>query len=217
MLKIVIYTTMLLFFISCGKGLITSSDNNGGGSGSGNCVPNTIGTLKIWATDEVSNGILGGIGGIVGADAMCANLNDANHPGDCSTYKAFIVDSVNRIACTTANCTVPEGTDWVLAPNTDYFQADGVTPIFTTNGAGIFVFGTMDNQWVAPGNFFNMWTGLENNWTIKNSVGVDHCTNWSIDGGGNGAVGRNDLVNQGAMSAGGFGCATTLQILCVEQ
>ena len=49
-----------------------------------------------------------------------------------STAKALIVDGVDRNAS-------PATVDWILDPNTEYFQIDG-TSIGITNGDSIFTF-----------------------------------------------------------------------------
>lgn len=74
--------------------------------------------------------------GIEEADALCNA--DTNKPND-STYKAIIVDGLNRTACTTASCAggSSEHTDWVLQADTEYRRGDGTTVVGTTDSNGL--------------------------------------------------------------------------------
>lgn len=199
-----LFCVMLLFACGDKKSASGGSDGNGGG----------ITVPVVWMTDETSTGNLGGI---AGADTMCANTSDANHPNDGRTYKAMLVDGVDREACVSANCTTSEGTDWVLQPNTSYYQSDGTTLIFTTNNGGIFVYGTMDNNWSATDVGSNAWTGLANDWTTR-TADPDNCNGWTLGTAGQGgAVGRNGLLTNAAIFIGGHSCGIATSVFCVSQ
>lgn len=159
---------------------------------------------------STNNSFNGNRGGIAGADAIC--MNDAKKPVEPAraVYKAFLVDDVNRIACTTDNCSggVSEHTDWILKPNTTYKRAvDGVT-IVTTNGVGIFSTQLGDAE-VSTVN--NILTGLDTSgWDTRSS---GHCNRWTE--GTTGITGLSSSNNLNA--AGGGNCTTSSVILCVEQ
>lgn len=121
-------------------------------------IRSTLNAYRIFQTNSTYDGDLVGSAstGISGSDVKCNA--DTNKPTDGSTYKAILTDATNRTACsTTVNCTTAsENIDWVLKANTAYARTDG-TPLFTTNSAGIFVFGVMTNSFAGGGQF---WTGI---------------------------------------------------------
>ncbi len=155
----------------------------------------------------------GNFGGISGADNVC--MTDANKPSG-GTYKAFLVDGTNRRACATGNCTVAAGNniDWVLAPNKTYYRSDGTTPILTTNGAGIFVFGTLTNSFLTSGT--NYWTGLFTSWITSAA-----CTAWTSSSGASiGRVGVGNLTNSQSISDATPACddgGMNIFLICAEQ
>lgn len=153
----------------------------------------------------------GNRGGIAGADAIC--MNDAKKPVEPAraVYKAFLVDDVNRIACTTSNCTggISEHTDWILKADTTYKRAvDGVT-IATTNSVGIFTTqpGDAENPTVSQ-----IITGFSAGGWITRSSG--HCVSWTE--GTTGTTGLSSSNNL-TITGGGNYCVTPTVILCVEQ
>lgn len=144
-------------------------------------------------------------------------MNDSNKPPGNSTYKALLVNASRR-ACSTANCTVPsENLDWVIHPNANYVRADGKTPLFTSNSAGIFVLSgigapTFTNS-VAE-TVASVWTGLGTDWRTANA-----CSDWT-DGTSSftGMVGDTSKFNSDAIStATAYNCDFQLSFLCVEQ
>ncbi len=155
----------------------------------------------------------GAMGGMAGADALCEA--DAGKP-NMSTYKALLVDGVSRIACTTANCSGgAEGTDWVLLPSTLYQRADG-TAIDTTNASGIFTF-PLSNPLTTQTTTLNLWTGMNNDWTVFSS----NCLGWTTSAAGEfGRVGQSNTamgVGSGTISLFGISCSSSVTLLCVEQ
>ncbi|MDA1353984.1 MAG: DUF1554 domain-containing protein [bacterium] len=114
----------------------------------------------VFVTDAA---YIGNLGGISGADDKCnAHANKPNNSGD---YKAMLVLNDVREACQTANCTdggIDENIDWVLKPNTNYVRPD-LARIMTTNDAGIFPFGTLENPWVINGTVW-VFTGVHVAW-----------------------------------------------------
>jgi hypothetical protein len=154
-----------------------------------------------------ANAGLGNLG-VAGADNAC---NQARPPG-LATAKAMIVDGVTRRACTSANCTTggaSEHIDWVFAPMTSYYLADGTTFVGATNAAGLLV-GPLQTPVAANGAF---WTGLSNDWT-----GSNNCVGWTSVG-SVGSVGRASVtdiptfISQTTTST----CGIAALYLCVGQ
>ncbi len=165
----------------------------------------------------------GDLGGIAGADAKCNS--DANKPNS-SSYKAFIVDGTNRVACTTASCSTGtiEHTDWVLIPNTTYTRIDSSTPIATTDANGLFTFPFTNTYIDTDDTSFSIWTGLNadptgsSNWVSAESV--FNCTGWVETADTyRGIVGGVTLLDFNAISSTGyFLCLFTSNHLgCAEQ
>jgi len=137
--------------------------------------------LLIFVTSSVYNGNLKGTAenGIAGADEKCqadadSRANDMP-PIPAGTYKAMIVDGVNRIACLQGNCSsnAVGQTDWVLWPNTPYVNLQGES-VFTTDNNGIFIFGQYQHA-IDNNNF--IWTGLMPDW-IAIGAGAT-CNMWN--------------------------------------
>ncbi|MCW7505583.1 DUF1554 domain-containing protein [Leptospira paudalimensis] len=165
-------------------------------------------TCRFFSTSVTYDG---NRGGIAGADAKC--MADSKKPSEPvgAVYKAFLVDDVNRIACTTSNCTtggISEHVDWILKPNTTYKRAvDGVI-IATTNSEGIFTTQTND---AANPPLSIVFTGLNTSgWLTR--VSGDHCTRWTSNA-VNGASTNSFSLNTGSITA----CANSYAMLCVEQ
>ncbi|MFH1809467.1 MAG: DUF1554 domain-containing protein [Pseudomonadota bacterium] len=178
----------------------------------------------IFVTVSNHDGDLVAAGGqgnaIASADHLC-NTSAANP--NAGTYKALIVDGVNRVACTSANCTTSgtaEHVDWVFKPNTQYLRADGVTPIFTSDAAGVFDFGASGNTNTFDNStHFNQeryWTGLDWNWT---SVPSQMCGGtWASNSNSvTGDFGSSDLTTADAIGGGSVSCDQSSRLLCVEQ
>ncbi|MCW7480246.1 DUF1554 domain-containing protein [Leptospira kanakyensis] len=166
-------------------------------------------TCKFFSTSVTYNG---NRGGILGADAKC--MNDSKKPpmpvG--AVYKAFLVDEVNRIACTSTDCLTggtSEHVDWVLKPNTAYVRtADNVT-IATTNSLGIFTSQTNDAE---NPQVTNVFTGLfTNGWT---TLSGGNCAGWTQ---GTTASARVALYSSSLHVSTNGDCANPSVIFCVEQ
>jgi hypothetical protein len=196
------------------------------GNGGGNPEPDT--RLYFFATQGQYNGNLGGISG---ADLICENEKENQFPdlpGNGSTYKAFLVDGVNRIACANldGNCTTTTGSvDWVLQPNREYFRSDGAS-LFTTNSGGIFPFsGPGDEVLAVPfttNSADRFWTGLFDDFTVD----IDLCEGpgpspWSSDSSaGFGMVGEGNSRNRSSIHievSYAVACNMSARILCVRQ
>jgi hypothetical protein len=178
-------------------------------------IRSTFNAYRTFLTATTYTGSLIGTSsqGSLGADAKCEV--DSNKPSDGSFYKAMVVDTVNRIACsTTADCTSQtENRDWVLKANTAYARVNG-TPIFTTNTAGIFVFGTLTNSF-GTGIF---WSGLSTSSSWRTSTGGNHCAQWSSNSNALvGNYGDASATNSTSIANVAFNCDTFRSLLCVEQ
>lgn len=150
---------------------------------------------------------MGNMGGVLGADALCQS--SAAKPG-VGNYKALLADGTRR-ACLTANCsTESENLNWVMRPNTTYYQSDGETVIATTNAAGIFTFPLL-NPVVGLGH--PNYTGLNADWTTGS-----HCSNWTNSSSAmNGTLGFADSTAAGAFAQMTIPCDSGIHIYCVEQ
>ena len=179
-------------------------------------IRSTLNAYRIFLTFSTYDGNLIGTQntGIGGADEKCNS--DGNKPSDGSTYKALLTDVTNRSACSTnTNCTSSsENIDWVLKANTAYARTNG-TAIFTTNSAGIFVFGTMTNAFDTGGQY---WTGISTVSQWMPSGGGNNCSKWTSNSGVfNGNYGDGASTAYIAIANTTGACNTTRSILCVEQ
>lgn len=174
----------------------------------------------IFATSATYNGDLlmagGGATGIEGADILCALAKDNEQPalpGAGSVYRALLIDSINRVACTSINCAggSSEHVDWVLRANTSYKRPEG-TVVFTTNASGIFLMTAGLNAPLAAAG--QWWTGMDSDWM---ELGPSTCTDWT-DTVSNGAFGVGAVTGPAAFADGGFGgdCSIPLSLLCVR-
>jgi hypothetical protein len=186
-------------------------------------------TKRMFLTASLSTGAMGGISG---ADSICNT--DSARPDTEKVYKAFIVDGTNRRACNTANCTLAsENIDWVLRPNTTYYQPYDSSsvltnpnsyPVLTTNGAGILpiastlLLNRLDNYIGVSGT--NTWNGFAT--TDDWLSGTQHCTNWANTA-GTGEIGywggtSNAIPNvNGLLNNGTLNCSIGRSLICVEQ
>lgn len=170
----------------------------------------------------------GGCGGVGGGTAVCGVgatgiqradhicQNDPARPNTTRTWKALLVDGVNRVACTNSFCTGGTGgrVDWVLKPNTSYVRANGVTQIWTTDANAVFVFGILINA-IDTTIAYNAWTGLSADWLTN----VDRCLDWSnATAGSNGRYGTSSLSDNQSVSGTIQTCDTVAtNLYCVEQ
>jgi len=152
-----------------------------------------------------------GATGIEKADNACTS--DANYPG-LGTYKALIVDGINRTACNSANCVtsgISEHINWPFLSNTVYWKISPLAAVLKTNDTAIFEF-PLNNSLLTTGLYF--WTGLNTDYT----PGANNCTNWS-DGttaasGGTGSLSATDSTVLFYLDNL---CSSSYQLVCVEQ
>lgn len=184
-------------------------------------TPESIPEYYIFVTAATYDGDLrtagGGVTGIEGADNLCALAKDSEQPtlpGTGSEYRALLVDSGNRVACTSINCGTlgsSENVNWVLRANTTYKRPDG-TVVFTANASGIFLLSAGLNAPLAGAG--QWWTGMDGDW---NEV-LSSCSDWSSTI-GNGFVGVGGVTDATAITDGGFSladCAVARSLLCVR-
>jgi hypothetical protein len=159
---------------------------------------------------------------IAKADYQCNH--DSSKPADGKNYKAMIVLTGVRVACTTANCTTGganEHVDWVLKPSTVYKNPLNQV-VDTTSSIGLFTFDVyhadddlygLDNPIFPDADY--AWTGMLQNYTVKAAL----CQNWSSKAvGQSGSVGISGSLTNTLMSSGGNGsCAGFNKLICVEQ
>jgi hypothetical protein len=160
------------------------------------------------------------LGGISGADAKCTSdksTNFTNLPS--GTYKAMLVLTSVRRACSTANCAggISENIDWVFLPNKTYYLLNSgtYTPVITTNASGIFDFGsgTLANPFDTSSSK-NWWTGLDNSnaWTINTNL----CGSWNTSS--LGASGKGSFTNIASIANAGALCSSnSYSVICVQQ
>ncbi|MGV3667388.1 MAG: DUF1554 domain-containing protein [Leptospira bouyouniensis] len=155
----------------------------------------------------------GNRGGISGADAKC--MSDSKKPTEPAraVFKAFLVDDVNRIACTTNNCVggISEHVDWILKPNTNYVRAVDGGSFAITNSAGIFTSQLQHAE--NPTIVTSILTGLDTSgWDTRSG---QHCNRWT-DGTGTGNAGvASSSVSIFSSTLGN--CNDSSVIFCVEQ
>ncbi|MDA1353173.1 MAG: DUF1554 domain-containing protein [bacterium] len=171
-------------------------------------------TLIVFRSNSSSDGNLDGISG---ADALC--MADANKPDDGHTYNAFLVDGVDRRACSSGNCVtngIDENIDWVLKPNKEYRRSDGGAPIGTTNASGIFGF-PVGNSLTSSSSA--IWTGFVSlgNWTTNVA---SNCERWTNNASGDGGIGSTGATNSSLINSGNLACdggQGNMWLMCVRQ
>jgi len=212
--------------VSLMAGVLMAIGCSGGGGSSGafGIAPQSCTTCKTFVTAVTFSGYIKTTGGkanaVASADSLC--MTDANKPAGGGTYKAMLVDGVNRVACTTANCSggVSEHVDWVFKPNTLYVRSDGITAVVTMGANGIWDFGLNGNTNLLTNAFDSAastyWTGLEWNWT---SVSAQMCGgSWASGLNGDlGDFGNGDRTNAGVIGGGANFCNLARNLLCVQQ
>jgi hypothetical protein len=173
--------------------------------------------LKIFVTSEIHNGdfandpTLSGSTAIQKADAFC-NRSTNKPSGD--NYKALIVDGINRDAVSL--------TDWVLHPNTAYYQVYNNVLIDTTTSNAIFAafFRNMSNKVLPSGSSRGAWTGIGDGATFAAN---NSCANWGQTGsisGQSGSFGTPRSAGGFAFYSGGSSAdcvSEQLTLYCVQQ
>jgi hypothetical protein len=204
------YIIPLIFTINCS------------GGGGDEASPKT--DFRTFITAVTPNGDLVTAGGlstaIASADKLC---NDDSNKPNTSTYKAMLVDGVNRVACTSASCATggaSEHVDWVFKANAKYYRSDGTTLVFTANANGVFDFGPSGTTYPLTNSFgptgIAYWTGLDQDWR---SDSTEMCGgSWASSLNTNmGDFGNEDRTNAGAIGGGANLCSLGNNLLCVEQ
>jgi hypothetical protein len=200
--------------MSACSGSVPLGDNTGAGGTASN-GPKIFVTSTGHLADFADDTTLAGTTVIEKADAFCNR--DGNKPDD-GTYKALLVDGVNR----SANPPI----DWVLQPSTTYYLSDGVRVVGTTTSAAIFdaeytpltnALGTTPAD-ADPDDIDQVWTGIGNN--IDFSTG-NTCLGWTSDTNGTSSGSRGvstQKTGDAFYSLGDYGCAYfQLYLYCVEQ
>ena len=193
------------------------SSCGGGGGGEEPKVP-TVG-LKIFVTSEVHNGdfandpTLPGATAIQKADAFC---NRSSSKPSKDNYKALLVDGVNRDAATL--------TDWVLVPNTAYYQVYNNVLIDVTTPSGTFAsfFRNMKNPVACPSCAqHGAWTGIDTGGAFAASTNT--CKRWGEAGSVIGFFGTYGTSSSNGgfafTSLGGYADCVSIQtgLYCVQQ
>jgi trimeric autotransporter adhesin len=203
---------LLLAYLLCSCG--------GGSGGGGMPQPIVSSGPKIFATsathsaDFLHDTSLAGTTAIEKADSFCQT--DANRP-DSGTYKAILVDGVSRDAL------VP--LDWVLKPNTTYYQVDNDVQIGTTTSDALFGQNLSadihDSFGVSGGNNSNtstVWTGFGDG--VSFTTGPLTCNAWSY-GGSDGTYAPYGISygTDGTewYTNGGQVCSLSSHLYCAEQ
>lgn len=157
----------------------------------------------------------GNIGGITGADAICNA--DANIPR-AGTYKALLVDGVNRVADPSAG-----QVDWVFNANACYFRGVDHAVVLQTNK-----FSTVDFHHGAYGMKNSLVTPLMpqagSNWTGMTGysgpnpfqTANDNCSSWTSTT-GTGSSGTSYTTYSQAFGGNVNNCTSTFALVCVEQ
>jgi Protein of unknown function (DUF1554) len=206
--------------ISLASLTLLASCGGGGGGGSAPPPAPVVKGLRIFATDRTHGGDflhdtdLTGANAIAKADNFCET--DTAKPST-GTYKAILVDGMTRDAVTPI--------DWVLKPNTTYYQVNGTVEIGTTTAAGLFgehiENDIHDSYGVSGGNNSNtstVWTGFGDG--ISFTTGPLTCTAWSYGGSSGdyapygisyGTDGTEWYTN------GGQVCSLPSRVYCAEQ
>ena len=139
--------------------------------------------------------------GINEADNYCMSVANG-YPNDGRTYRAMIVDGVNR--------TASPALDWVLTANYDYYRLDS-TFVFSADASAIFTFGAFTNS---PGTSGTYRTGLLTNW----GTSTDDCNNWTGSAALSATAGDGTAINSDTISQSTLNCsAATRGLLCVHQ
>lgn len=193
-----------------------------GSSSSSNTAPAKTEFLTFVTAADFTGGIKaagGEANAIASADKLCNT--DSNKP-NASSYKAMLVDGVNRVACTSAKCATSgssEHVDWIFRANASYFRSDGATRVFKADANGVFDFGNyiddlLENSFDTSGTAY--WTGLDSGWT---SIPGEMCGGSWDDGtiASSGDYGFGDRLNSGAIGGGLSTCENLRHLFCVEQ
>jgi hypothetical protein len=164
-------------------------------------VPKMFETPERHAGDLAGDTTLAGANAIAKADAFC---NASAGRPDALGYKALLVDGMSRSA-------VPP-LDWVLLPNTTYFQADGTLNLFHTMATGLA--DPTANHPTQPVDDGYQWTGLGFDFTTSSAT----CAGWtSVSSTDFAPVAQAANTTFAFSSSVGVQCDALLGLLCVSQ
>lgn len=189
------FLAFILLAVSCGKKGVAPSMGC-----SGSC--------RMFLTESYNGA---NFGGISGADSKC--MTNENYPGS-GTFKALLVDGVDRVACTSALCAtggLSEHKDWVLKPDTEYTHLDTTSIIGNTDSLGLLEF----NLTTPFGVSSRYFSGLVSDWRTA----ADTCIGWtSSDNSENGRMGSATALDSTSISDWSQGCLWPASVLlCVKQ
>lgn len=199
MKKLILWLSLCLLFKSCG-------DVAGGSATDSDGVASD--EHRIFISSSTHDGNLGGISG---ANTICANL--ASGAGLTRTYKAVLSDDSNAADSS-------GGLQFVGS----IFVVDSSGEKTVVAGSGSELWGTDSNNLTATINVNESGTTITstvNTWTGTNSNGgsqTDNCTNWSSNSSSVlGQIGNSSFTNDQWVETGTTNCNTTLRIYCVSQ
>lgn len=188
--------------VACNPCTIFYAGNNGSGYDG-----NLLGKAQAMGATGITTGVQG-------ADFICESEagNSVWHPNLPSGkhWQAFLVDGVNRVACTSANCEsgVSGQTDWVLSESKVYISESGVT-IGTTNESAIFYPFPLESSFTqgstVPTHTVNGKTGLYGHmyWTGISTTYIsdtnNNCQAWTTPS-ASGVYGTGDVRSMPADS-----------------
>ena len=205
---------ILLLFLNRFVSTNSSAQTSSGTTPSSGSSSTTTADLRkfIFLTQTTTQGNFGNVSNL---DVICSSQKNAifaSLPGTGSDYRAMVVSTTRR-ACTTPNCTNPsENLNWVLAANTIYYRSDAAI-LFTTNAAGIFPFGNLQNAFTTSASD-QFWTGLGSDWITTFTCNTDWISTSSLI---DGASGKGGVTNSDSISVfGGNSCNSNLKFLCVR-
>ncbi|PJZ74984.1 hypothetical protein CH373_02835 [Leptospira perolatii] len=170
-------------------------------------------------------GFDGNLGGIPGADAICASEKPAHFPGQNTQYKAFLVGRYQKNGAPVTRGI--GGDEWVILPNTKYYKFEENLLewqlIFDrTDSQGKFPFNTTFKPMYYTAT--DMWTGLTSTWNTTGSKcssfvtpGIDWTYGFDSQGGApqNGNVGLANSPASSGIYYATKGCGSHALISCV--
>jgi hypothetical protein len=166
-------------------------------------VPKLFATLEVHNGDFASDATLPGSNPFAKADAFC---NASLVKPDGLSYKALLVDGIHRAA-------VP-AIDWVLRPNTTYYQPNGVVNSFRTGADGLT--NPFPNNPTDPWSTGYAWCGLA--YDFSTGPGDGQCAGWTSSSASlAGRVAQPDYAQFALASSVSDLCNDTISLLCVSQ
>lgn len=200
--------------------IIKGGDTDSGGTSGGSSGSGTTANFGIIFVS--SRGFNGGGGsntsgspapglGISMFDDICAE--DATNKNLTGTFKALVVDSSARRACSTSNCSggAGERLDWPLATRMEYRREDETTVIGKTDKTGRIIFPLTNAISPTP---VTIWTGIGSGWLAD-----QHCLNWTSDSSSfSGRTGLAGSTSSAAINGGVYGNCSSSEhkFLCVQ-